>query len=107
MEVRQVNETERGLVFVFDPLRGRGDPARRGVGGALRCIDTRGGSPERGKGKLTEVLLDPGADGVRPGVYIKDFAAIGGIQGPGRDRVVCAGVHIVPPKEFGAGEFWI
>ena len=35
---------------------------------------------------------------------VRQLAAIGQVHGPGRNRDVRAGIHVVPPKNFGGRE---
>ncbi len=67
-------------------------------------VEAGGGSPEGGKGKFAEIFFDFGADGIRPGINVEHFSAIGGIHGARGDGVIRGGIHVIPPKKFCAGE---
>ena len=66
IQVRQVNEVERRRVFIFNPLRGLGNPARGAVGGTLRRFDSCRRPPEAEEEKLAQILFYLFADGIRP-----------------------------------------
>src|SRR6185437_239267 len=107
IQMREINQAERGLMFIFNPLGGFGDPAGDGVGRALRRLNSGGWAPETGKGKWAQVALDVPADVSGIGVNVEDLAAIGGIHRSRRDRIIRGGIHVVPPKKFRAGEVWV
>ena len=107
IEVRQINQTQGRLMPDLDPFRRFGNPARRGLGRALRSGSPGGRSPERGKGKLAQVLLDLRAHGGGSGVDIKNFSAVGRVDGTRSDRIIRAGIHIIPPKHFRTSKTWV
>jgi hypothetical protein len=104
IEVGEVDELEGGLVVLFDPAGGGGDPLGGGVGGALGAIASGDGSPEGGEREPPEFLYDPGAEGGWVRVDVEQLASIGAVDGAGGDGVIHVGVHIEPPEQLGDGE---
>ena len=96
VEVWEVDEVEVGGVFFLDPFGGVGDP--------LAGADAGARSPELGKGKVAEVGLDGIADVERAGSDVENLFAVGAIDGARGDGVIDGGIHVVPPKETGAGK---
>ena len=82
IEVRQVNQVQRGRVFVLNPFCGFGNPARGAIGLALRR-STPAAGPQKPKKKFAEIAFDFRADGIRPGVNMKIFRPSAGYIGRG------------------------
>ncbi len=57
IQVRQIDQAQRRLVFVLDPLRRLGDPARRRVRRPLWRPHSGRGPPKRSERKFTEVFF--------------------------------------------------
>ena len=104
IQVRQVNQIERGRMFLVDPLRGVSDPTRGAIGLALRRSHPRCGAPETEEGKFAQIFFDLRADGIRPRIDIEKFPAIGRIHRARRDGVIHTRIHIEPPETVRAGE---
>ena len=104
IEVREIDEVQRGLELILNPFRGLGYPARRAVGGSGGRLHACVRSPETGERKLAEVVLDALADVVRPGVNVEELAPVRRIHGARRDGPVGGGIHVIPPEKLRAGE---
>ena len=104
VEMREVDEVQRRLMPVLNPLRRIRDPTAGGIGRTLRGMPTGGRSPERGKRELTEIALDLLADRIWPGVDVEELPSVGGVHRARRDRPVHLGIHVVPPEHLRAGE---
>ena len=104
IQVRQINQAQRGPMLELRPPGRLGDPAGGGVRRALRRGQPGGRSPKGGKRKLAELLFDLRPQPQRRGVNVENLASIGRIQRTRRDRPIRAGIHVVPPKKLGTGE---
>ena len=104
VEVRQVNEIQRWLLLLLDPLGCVGDP----LTDCLRFADGRllpgHWPPESGKGELAKFLLERRPQFVRPSVNVKVFAAIRRVHRARRRGPFDVGVHVEPPKHRRTGE---
>ena len=74
IEMRQVNQIQRGCIFVFDPFGGFRDPARDGIGAPCGVSTPAAGPQKVGKGKFAEVAFDFRADGIGPGVDVEKLS---------------------------------
>ena len=96
VEMRQVDERERGPLGLVDVARAVGDPpARREVG-------RRAPEPEERELAQARVQLVAELGGLR--VDVRDLPAVGGVHRAWRDRPRRRAVHVVPPEELGARE---
>ena len=101
IEMRQVNEIQRGGEFFLDPSGGCGNPARGAIGRTLRGFHARRRPPKAEERKFPQVRLDLRAEGIGPGINIKNLAAVGPVDRTGRQRIIHARIHVEPPKTIG------
>src|ERR1044071_2072180 len=98
IEMRQVNQVQGRMVFVFEPFRGIHNPSRGSIGRALRRLRAGSGSPKCGERKLSEVMLELVSERNGPGINIEDLSAICRVHWARGDRIISGGIHIVPPE---------
>ena len=96
VEMRQIDQRQRGRVFDLHQLRGVGDPAGRGD----RCART----PEVEERKRPELLLQSIAERGGMAVDVGQLAAVGRIHRARRHADVGRRIHVEPPEQVGAGE---
>ena len=96
VQVRQVDEAERGRVVLLDVLRRVGDPAA-GADGGVR-------PPELEQRERPETLLEHPPQIERPRVHVRQLAPVRRVHRPRRDGHVDGRVHVVPPEQVGARE---
>ncbi len=96
VEVRQVDERQRGALQLEDAHRAAADPAR--------ALDAGRRPPESEQRELSELTLQFVAKLRRVGVDIRQLAPVGRVHRTRRDRIVGRRIHVVPPEELGAGE---
>src|SRR5262245_19898060 len=105
--MREINEAERRLIFIFDPFGGFGDPAGDCIGRTGWGLAARSRPPKGGKRKFAEVSLYLRTNRIGPGVDVENLSSVRGVHWPRRNRVVGTRIHVVPPEQFGAGELWV
>ena len=98
IQMRQVNQVQRRRVFIFNPLRGLGNPARGAVGGTFWRFDSRCRPPETEEGKFAEVFFNFLTDGIGPRINVEKFPSIRRIHRARRDGIVHARIHVEPPE---------
>src|SRR5882672_12572052 len=99
VQMREINQSQRRIKFLIDTNCCVGDPLR----GPDRCHRP----PKLKEWELAQFLLQLVAKFGRIRIDIRNLSPIGWIHGPRGDRPVCAGVHVVPPEQIGAGELWV
>ena len=92
------------MIFILNPLGRLGYPARNRLRRTLRRRDARRRSPKGGKWKFPQALLDFGTHRQGSSINVEDLAAIGWIARPWSNRIIRAGIHVIPPEQLGAGE---
>lgn len=96
IQIRQVDEVQRGFVLALYPFGGVSNP--------LCCAYAGHRSPEGREWKFSQILFNGFPEVHRLGVDVKDFAAVSRVHGARCDGPIGGGIHVIPPEEFGAGE---
>ena len=91
IEVREVDQTEVGLLMLFNPAGRIGDPLRGRQAGAR--------APERMEREIAKFALEQLLVTLRITRDIEDLTAVGLIDWSRRDGDVRGGTHIVPPEK--------
>ena len=104
IQMRKVNERQRGRMLTLDPFGRFGNPTTHAIGRALRSLDACRRAPKSGKRKRAQVAFNVLADFKRVRVNIKHLPAIRRVHRARREAPICTGIHVVPPKNFGACE---
>ena len=94
--MREIYQAQRRRVFLLHPFRGGGDPLGRS--------NPRRRSPERLERKRAEVVFQLVAHRHRLCVDIEYLAPVRRIERPRGDGEIRSGMHVVPPKQLGAGK---
>jgi hypothetical protein len=99
VQVRQVDQAQAR------PMAG--EDLKRAVRDPTRGADVRLGAPEMEEREWPQACGQLGlkARGLR--IERRDLAPVGWIDRAWGHRPVCAGVHVVPPEELGAGGFGV
>ena len=96
VEVRQIDERQRGVVLPLDAFRRFGDPARG--------VDRRARAPELEQRERPELRLQLIPQRSGRGVDVRYLPAVGRVHRPRRDGVVRRRIHVEPPEQVRARE---